>query len=81
MSKGFTGVVEGRRHSSEGGDDWGSAVVSSRFSALLEGRLSAPEGSPVVILCCGAVFDGAFLVSGLCGREAGLAAGVERLVL
>ena len=64
MSKGFTGVVEGRRHSSEGGDDWGGAAVS---------WFSAAEGSPGVICILG----GVFLVSGLCGREAGLAAGVE----
>ena len=48
----------------EGGDDWGGAVVS---------WFSAAEGSPGVICILG----GVFLVSGLCGREAGLAAGVE----
>ena len=63
MSLGFTGVVEGGL-SVEGGDDWGGAAVS---------WFSAAEGSPGVICILG----GVFLVSGLCGREAGLAAGVE----
>ena len=81
MSKGFTGVVKGGL-SSEGGDAWGGAVVSSRgFSAVLEGRLSAVKGSPVVICCCGTIVGGAFLVSGFCGREGGLAACVELLGL
>ena len=77
-SRGFTGVLEGR-HSAEGSDDWeGEVWPLGRSSEQLAGVLEMlpAEGSSVVIRCCATISSDAFVVSGLCGIVARLAAGV-----